>query len=82
MKRNFDSMADDNYSQGRLADDLADIYKDLKKALELLAEQTDESIQEGLWNLRFSFGTHWGIHAVSAIRFLHFVRYEKWYRHL
>ncbi|MFK7907069.1 MAG: DUF5063 domain-containing protein [Chitinophagales bacterium] len=73
--------SDDNYSQGWLVDDIADIYKDLNEVLELLDKNTDESVQEGLWTLRFVFGAHWGTHTINAIRFLHFVRYEKWYRH-
>lgn len=74
--------SDDNYLQGWLVDDLADIYKDLKQVLEMLDKDTDEHVQEGLWNLRFVFGAHWGTHTINAIRFLHFVRYDKWYRHL
>ena len=72
--------SEDNYSQGWLVDDIADIYKDINEVLELLDKNTDEHVQEGLWNLRFTFGTHWGTHAVNAIRFLHFIRFSKWYQ--
>jgi hypothetical protein len=55
-----------------LADDVADIYRDLKDSLPPSgrAPTNDE-----LWSLKFSFETHWGQHAVSALTALHGLLY-------
>jgi Domain of unknown function (DUF5063) len=54
---------------GSLADDLADIYRDVKEGLDLLA--AGESMNEVVWHWRFNFWTHWGTHAVDALRVIH-----------
>lgn len=53
---------------GDLADDIADIYRDLSAGLSLVDAG---HIAEAQWELRFSFLTHWGRHASGAIRALH-----------
>jgi hypothetical protein len=53
---------------GSLADDLADIYRDLKTGLIVdAAEQSDDAI----WEWRFGFEKHWGRHAAHALYALH-----------
>lgn len=47
-----------------LADDLTDIWRDLKGGLLLWRE---EARNEAAWQWRFSFETHWGHHATAAI---------------
>ena len=54
---------------GSLADDLADIYRDVKEGLELAAAGVSE--HEVLWQWRFNFWVHWGEHAVDALRIIH-----------
>jgi hypothetical protein len=51
-----------------LSDGLADIYRDLKNCVPDGLEAFDN---DALWNLRFSFETHWGQHAVSALAAIH-----------
>lgn len=51
-----------------LADDLTDIYRDLKKGLDS-AEQLDPV--DIVWGWRFSFWTHWGEHASRALAAVH-----------
>jgi hypothetical protein len=51
-----------------LADDLADIYRDLKRGL-LLYNQGH--IVEAIWEWRFNFDIHWGTHLVGAQRAIH-----------
>lgn len=51
-----------------LADDLADIYRDLKRGL-LLYNQGH--IVEAIWEWRCNFDIHWGTHLVSAQRAIH-----------
>jgi hypothetical protein len=52
-----------------LSDDLADIYRDLKDALPVGGDETVDA--DRLWALRWSFETHWGQHALSALTAIH-----------
>lgn len=52
-----------------LADDLADIWRDLKGPLLLLEDRGEEA--DAVWEWRFSASTHWGTHAAEAIRAVH-----------
>jgi hypothetical protein len=54
---------------GSLSDDLADIYLDVNEGLSLLAAGGSET--DAVWEWRFSFWSHWGIHAADAIRVIH-----------
>ena len=54
---------------GSLADDLADIYADVKPGLDLVAAGGSTSSAAREW--RFSFWSHWGTHAVEALRVVH-----------
>ena len=51
-----------------LADDLSDIYRDVKAGLSLF---DGEHFAEAAWEWRFAFQTHWGQHLVGAQRALH-----------
>jgi hypothetical protein len=53
---------------GDIADDLTDIYLDLKGGLAFLEQGCEP---EGVWHWRYLFGIHWGRHATSALRALH-----------
>lgn len=53
---------------GSLADDVLDVYRDIRRGLTLWdASQTHNAI----WEWRFHFDVHWGDHAVDALRALH-----------
>jgi hypothetical protein len=54
--------------KGSLADDLADVYRDVKEGLDLLRSGTPET--DVVWSWRFSLHSHWGGHAVEALRAL------------
>ena len=54
---------------GSLTDDLADIYLDVNEGLKLLAAGGAEV--DAVWEWRFLFWSHWGIHATDAIRVIH-----------
>ena len=55
---------------GSIADDLADIYRDLQDGLRRLESDPDHPATAiGDW--RMSFAIHWGKHAVHAIAALH-----------
>jgi hypothetical protein len=53
---------------GSLSDDVADIYRDLVKGLRLYDRG---KANDAVWEWKFSFESHWGRHAVSAIYALH-----------
>lgn len=53
---------------GDLADDLADIYRDLSEGVALYDAGHVDSAE---WAWAFSFRKHWGRHAASAIHALH-----------
>ncbi|MBE1878488.1 DUF5063 domain-containing protein [Myceligenerans pegani] len=52
-----------------LADDLADIWRDLRPTLDQLASGAEAA--DVVWQWRFTFDAHWGLHAVEALRALH-----------
>jgi hypothetical protein len=53
---------------GDLADDLADIHRDLSAGLDLY-DRGD--IAGAVWEWRYGMQNHWGEHATGAIRVLH-----------
>lgn len=67
---------EDSPSQGWLFDDYSDIYRDIKFELEKLKLGTNEATEDALWQLKFSFRTHWGNHCINAIRYLHYFWYD------
>jgi hypothetical protein len=52
-----------------LADDLADIWRDLKPGL--LALERGAAPNNVTWEWRFGFYSHWGRHATEALRAIH-----------
>jgi Domain of unknown function (DUF5063) len=52
-----------------LADDLTDIWRDLKQGL--IALEAGAPSEDVTWEWRFGFYTHWGRHATEALRALH-----------
>lgn len=59
-------------SCGSLADDLADIYRDIKPGLRAWETGDDRFLESIVFEWKTPlFGLHWGLHAVSAMRALH-----------
>jgi hypothetical protein len=56
---------------GSLADDIADIYRDLKEGI-ILSESDQALLKDIIWQWRFGFFSHWGNHAMEALRTIHF----------
>ena len=62
---------------GDLADDLADIYRDIKPGLRALEHNIDEYAATNVFEWKEPlFKTHWGRHAVDAMRILHILVYR------
>jgi hypothetical protein len=64
---------------GDLADDLSDIYRDLKKGL-FLYDHGDE--REAAWEWQLHFRIHWGQHVVAALYALHCCSVETYFDNL
>jgi hypothetical protein len=54
-----------------LADDLADVWRDIINGLRSLDAHGAATRQNVWWEWRFSFHTHWGAHAIGALRAIH-----------
>lgn len=61
--------AEPEFTIGSLCDDLADIWQDLTAGLR--GRETRMTENDVLWHWKFSFESHWGQHAVDALRVLH-----------
>lgn len=72
----FDPMDPDDHESiyCSLADDLADIYRDVKEGLLQIGEPSARNADVA-WEWRFGFQNHWGQHAVSAIQAVHSLLY-------
>jgi hypothetical protein len=57
---------------GSLADDFADIYRDLKEGLNL-SEAHQALPEDNIWEWRLGYYSHWGKHAIDALRTIHFL---------
>ncbi len=64
--------SDDKPVGGSLTDDLADIYRDLKRALLQLDTDSEVAKEDALWSLHFLFSIHYGQHIVNGIYAIHF----------
>ncbi|MGP1908359.1 DUF5063 domain-containing protein [Metabacillus sp. JX24] len=64
----FDPYTDDEPVACSLNDDLQDIYRDVKEGILLF--QNDKR-PEATWHWKFTFESHWGQHALQAMRALH-----------
>lgn len=60
--------AEDNLVGSSITDDLLDVYADVSRGLDrwLAGDQL-----EAVWEWRFHLDTHWGVHAIDALRALH-----------
>ncbi len=61
-------LGDHEHEVGDLADDLADIWRDLKRGLELY-DSNERVTAAAEW--KFGFEAHWGRHATAALYALH-----------
>jgi hypothetical protein len=58
----------DEPTMGDLADDLTDIYCDLRRGLDAWDAADATTRLEIVWTWRFGYESHWGHHAVDALR--------------
>jgi hypothetical protein len=65
----FDPYVDEAPVAGSLSDDVLDVYRDVRRGLDLW--DSTAPLAAAIWEWRFHFDTHWGDHAVDALRALH-----------
>ncbi|MGD0839536.1 MAG: DUF5063 domain-containing protein [Candidatus Acidiferrales bacterium] len=65
----FDSTTKSTTVQGSLSIDISEIYSDIKQGFRLEVVGVPEA--DFLWDLRFSFRSHWGRHALGALTAIH-----------
>jgi Domain of unknown function (DUF5063) len=68
----WDPTKDKEAIRGSLADDFADIYRDLSEGLEL-SKARQALPEDNIWYWRFEYYSHWGKHAIDALRTIHFL---------
>lgn len=69
----YDPYRKDDVVGGSLSDDLLDVYKDLKRALLVYDRGTPESVRDAVRSWRDGFASHWGNHALGALRALYWI---------
>ena len=69
----FDPTRDTEAIHGSLAGDIEEIYRDLKEGLVLLEQPHLAPPEDIIWEWRFGFFSHWGKHAIDALRTIHFL---------
>ena len=71
------TITDREATQHWLVDDFADIYHDLKiELIKIDIIETDEAVEDALWQLKWSFAHHWGHHCINALRYFHYLFYD------
>jgi hypothetical protein len=66
----FDPIKENEAIRGSLADDIAGVYGDLKEGLNL-KESEKVPPRDIIFEWRFGFYSHWGRHAINALRTIH-----------
>jgi Domain of unknown function (DUF5063) len=59
--------ADHEVVYGGLADDISDIYRELKEPLVLL-DKSEITSEMAIWYWQLGFTSHWGHHAIEALK--------------
>lgn len=67
----FDPTTDTEAIFGSLADDIADIYRDLRNGLVFRETQQGLPDEDAIWIWHLLFHSHWGQHAMEALRTIH-----------
>ncbi len=67
----FDPTSEKEPVAGTLSGDLSEIYLDLREVL--LLREKSQPTNDVTWDARFGFMTHWGKHATSALRAIHWL---------
>jgi hypothetical protein len=67
----FDPTTDKEAVCGTVADDIADIYRDLEEGL-VLSQMQGVRPEDVIWEWRLGYYSHWGYHTINALLTIHF----------
>lgn len=67
----FQTIGEIETGMGDVADDLLDIYKDLKASLLAYNSAGKHTRERALWLLELGFTHHWGQHCIDALQAIH-----------
>jgi hypothetical protein len=60
-----------------LADNLSDIYQDLKDFVMLYQKNTRDAKENAVYQCKYLFQSHWGFRIVKALKYLHYQKFNK-----
>ena len=71
----FDPIAEDPNPPvaATIADDIADIWRDLRVGVDMWPTASDAEKHEIVWQWRFSFQSHWSDHVVDSMRAVNWI---------
>lgn len=67
---------EDQVRASMLWDDLADVYRDLRRGLDLFNLGGSDAVADATWQWRFGYENHWGTHLFRAMTTVHEIRYR------
>ncbi len=68
---------DTEASKANIADNLTDVYQDLKDFVILYTKNTQTARENAAYECKLQFETHWGIRLLSALKAIHMFKYKK-----
>lgn len=68
---------DTEASKANIADNLTDVYQDLKDFVILYTKNTQTARENAAYECKLLFETHWGIRLLNALKAIHMVKFQK-----
>ena len=65
------SVTDEGTVMSGIAENMADIYQDMKNFVLLYQTGTEEVMNDAVWECRINFENYWGIRLINALRAIH-----------
>ena len=60
-----------------IADNLTDVYQDLKDFIILYTKNTQTACENAAFECKLQFETHWGIRVINALKAIHLLLHKK-----
>ena len=72
----FNPLEDNNVVRGNLADDLSDIYLDLKRPLLTFSRGGEKNQENPYWQWKFNISSHSGNHILNSLKTIHWINHH------
>ena len=72
----FNPLEDNNVVRGNLADDLSDIYLDLKRPLLTFSRGGEKNQENAYWQWKFNISSHSGNHILNSLKTIHWINHH------